>query len=146
MSGYTISHALPSAASLIRLRGICSLRPPPAEKVAPALAASLHCITASISTNTDGGPDAEGEVVGMVRAIGDGHMYVQIVDMAVHPDHQRQGLARRMLQEMLDWVDKECGDVYTSLIAMPGTEELYRRQGFVETGGRGMKRTQWPKP
>ena len=82
----------------------------------------------------------------MVRAIGDGHIYVQIVDMAVHPNHQRRGLGKRMLRELVGWIDGECGDVYTSLIAMPGSEEMYRREGFVETGGRGMKRTEWPKP
>lgn len=72
-------------------------------------------------------------------------MYVQIVDMAVHPSHQRQGVGKRMLDEMIRWIDKECGDVYTSLIAMPGSEEMYRKVAFVETGGRGMKRTKWPK-
>lgn len=82
----------------------------------------------------------------MVRAIGDGQIYVQIVDMAVHPEHQRRGVGQRLLNEMIAWVDRECGNVYTSLIAMPGSEELYRREGFVETGGRGMKRTNWPKP
>jgi len=46
---------------------------------------------------------------------------------------------------MIRWIDKECGNVYTSLIAMPGSEEMYRKVGFVETGGRGMKRTKWPK-
>jgi ribosomal protein S18 acetylase RimI-like enzyme len=134
--GYTIHHALPSPEDYIRLRTICNLRPPPPHKVAQALAASLHSI---IAQNTNG------ETVGTVRAIGDGHLYVQIVDMAVDPAYQRQGIGKRMLDEMIDWIDKECGDVYVSLIAMPGSEEMYRRVGFVETGGRGMKRTKWPK-
>lgn len=133
---YTIHHALPSPKDHIRLRTICGLRPPPPSKVAPALAASLHSIIAK---------SPEGETIGTVRAIGDGHLYVQVVDMAVHPSHQRQGVGKRMLDEMIRWIDEECGDVYTSLIAMPGSEEMYRRVGFVETGGRGMKRTKWPK-
>lgn len=137
MTEYTIEHTPPGAEDLINLRSACALRPPPLDKVPAAIAASLHCVTAK---------SPQGEVVGMVRAIGDGHIYVQIVDMAVHPNHQRRGLGKRMLRELVGWIDGECGDVYTSLIAMPGSEEMYRREGFVETGGRGMKRTEWPKP
>jgi GNAT superfamily N-acetyltransferase len=136
MSKYTIHHALPSVEQFIRLRKICGLRPPPPENVGPALAASLHSIIAQ---------SPSGETVGTVRAIGDGHLYVQVVDMAVHPSHQRQGIGKRMLDEMIGWIDRECGNVYTSLIAMPGSEDMYRKVGFVETGGRGMKRTKWPK-
>jgi len=136
MTEYTIHHDLPSPEDHIRLRTICGLRPPPPHKVGPALVASLHSIIAK---------SPSGETIGTVRAIGDGHLYVQIVDMAVHPSHQRQGLGKRMLGQMIEWIDEECGDVYVSLIAMPGSEEMYRRVGFVETGGRGMKRTKWPK-
>jgi len=133
---HTILHALPTPADFIRLRTICGLRPPPPAQVAPALAASLHSIIAQTQS---------GETIGTVRAIGDGHLYVQICDMAVHPSHQRRGVGKRMLNEMIRWIDENCGDVYVSLIAMPGSEEMYRRVGFVETGGRGMKRTKWPK-
>ena len=72
---HTILHALPCPADFIRLRTICGLRPPPPAQVAPALAASLHSIIAQTQS---------GETIGTVRAIGDGHLYVQICDMAVH--------------------------------------------------------------
>lgn len=137
MSEYTIEHALPAPEDMIRLRSLCALRPPPPHKVAAAIASSLHCVIAKSQS---------GEIIGMVRAIGDGHIYVQVVDMAVHPAHQRRGVGKRMLRELIEWIDKDCGDVYTSLIAMPGSEGMYRNEGFVETGGRGMKRTKWPKP
>lgn len=120
-------HASPSPENLVRLRAVCHLRPPPPQKVAAAITASLHCVIARSSS---------GEVVGIVRAIGDGHIYVQIVGMVVHLDHQRKGTGRRMLKGMTAWVDDECGDVCTSLIALSGSEEMCREEGFVETGGR----------
>lgn len=137
MTEYIIEHTTPRSEDLIHLRSVCALRPPPPDKVAAAISAPLHCVKAK---------SPSGEAVGMVRAIGDGHVYVQIVDMAVHPDHQRRGLGKHMLKGMVEWIDRECEDVYTSLIAMPGSQGMYRREGFVETGGREMKRTTWPKP
>lgn len=39
-----------------------------------------------------------GQLIGMGRVVGDGGSFVAIVDIAVHPDHQRKGYGRFILE------------------------------------------------
>lgn len=41
-----------------------------------------------------------GELIGIVRAVGDGHFILYIQDILVHPKHQRKGIGRRLMQEI----------------------------------------------
>lgn len=41
-------------------------------------------------------------LVGLLRAVGDGVSIVYIQDILVHPDHQRRGIGRELLQRALD--------------------------------------------
>ena len=54
--------------------------------------------------------------MGMCRCIGDGALFLQVVDMAVDPNHQRKGLGKRLLDTMLAWVDEHAPEAYLSLI------------------------------
>ncbi|WJY21638.1 GNAT family N-acetyltransferase [Fontisubflavum oceani] len=80
--------------------------------------------------------DAEGQLVAMGRLIGDGGCFAQVTDIAVHPDHQRQGLGTQVMAALMDWAEtnlpKGC---YMSLIADPGAEHLYAKFGFTERYG-----------
>jgi len=133
---YTIHHSSPTPTEHIHIRTTSGLTSPPPSRVASALSHSLHCLVAR--TNT-------GEAVGMVRLIGDGALFLQIVDMCVHPDHQGRGLGKRLLDGMLAWVDGNCQDAYVSLIADDPGERLYSTRGFVRTTGVGMRRSKWGK-
>jgi GNAT superfamily N-acetyltransferase len=72
----------------------------------------------------------------MGRLIGDGGCFAQITDIAVHPDHQRQGLGTQVMAALMGWAEanlpKGC---YISLIADPGAENLYAKFGFTERYG-----------
>lgn len=81
----------------------------------------------------------------MVRLVGDGAMTVELCDMAVHPSHQGKGLGKKLLDEMLQWVDEHCPHAYLSLLAVKPGVELYRSRGFTETSGIGMRRAKWPR-
>ena len=48
--------------------------------------------------------------------------------MAVHPDHQGRGLAKKLLQRGLDEADKAGQDVY--LEATPAGQNFYKSMGF----------------
>jgi GNAT superfamily N-acetyltransferase len=78
--------------------------------------------------------EATGEPVAMGRVIGDGGWYFHVVDMAVLPDHQRQGPGDRILTTLLAEIrERAPSGAYVSLMADPPGRRLYSRHGFVET-------------
>ncbi|WP_327051047.1 GNAT family N-acetyltransferase [Halomicrococcus gelatinilyticus] len=83
--------------------------------------------------------DTEERVVGMARIVGDGGSVYHVCDMAVHPDHQRQGLGSRMMERLLTYLDENAPDsAYVNLMA--DVEGFYERFGFAYTApaSRGM--------
>jgi ribosomal protein S18 acetylase RimI-like enzyme len=78
-----------------------------------------------------------GRLIGMGRVIGDGGLNYDIVDMAVHPDHQRQGLGYRIMQALMKFVHEHAADSsYVSLLADDGAPALYSKFGFEFTAPR----------
>lgn len=133
---YIITSSYPTPEEHINLRRISGLTPPPAHAVPAALANSVHCIVARTP---------EGEAIGMVRCVGDGALALSIIDMCVQPDHQGRGIGKRMLDDMLRWVDENAPDAYLMLIGDEPGQGLYKSRGFVNTKGIGMKRSAWGK-
>jgi GNAT superfamily N-acetyltransferase len=75
-----------------------------------------------------------GEVVGMGRLIGDGGWYFHVVDMAVLPAHQRQGVGDAVLSALLERIREVAPPgAYVNLLADPPGRRLYARHGFTET-------------
>lgn len=99
----------------------------------------------TLSAGPSGFDHTQGELVGMVRLVGDGAMMIEVCDMAVHPAHQGHGLGKKLLDEMLKWVDDHCPYAYLSLLALDAGRELYRSRGFTETKGVGMRRAKWAR-
>jgi ribosomal protein S18 acetylase RimI-like enzyme len=85
----------------------------------------------------------DGTVVAMGRCIGDGGWYFHIADMATHPDHQRRGLGRRVLEWLLDDIRARAPDsAFVSLVADPPGTALYRSVGMRDVSpaiGMGMR-------
>ncbi len=70
-------------------------------------------------------------LVGMGRIIGDGGCNFEVVDIAVHPDYQRQGLGTRIMQALVDYLEQNAPpSAYVSMIADEGAPALYARFGF----------------
>ena len=81
----------------------------------------------------------KGELVGMGRIIGDGGCAFQIVDIAVHPDHQRQGVGNEGMERLIDRLRKHAPrSAYVSLIADGEAANLYERFGFKATAPRSI--------
>lgn len=80
-----------------------------------------------------------GQTVGMGRVIGVGGWCFLIADMETNPDHQRQGIGRAILHELLDGILTAApDDPYIVLTADASGRPLYQSMGVVETAPRSI--------
>lgn len=86
------------------------------------------------------------QAVGMGRLIGDG-MYYMIVDVVVQPAYQKMGIGSRIIDMIIEYVEKETpsgGRSSIQLIAEKGKEIFYEKRGFKiiphEFCGSGMRK------
>ncbi len=71
------------------------------------------------------------QLVGMGRVVGDGGLNFEVVDVAVHPDYQRQGIGYRMMEMLMTAVNEAAPPTaLVSLLADQGAPALYRKFGF----------------
>jgi ribosomal protein S18 acetylase RimI-like enzyme len=129
---YVVLQGLPSPQVYHDLRKLSGMTPPPLEHVPKSLANSFCCILAyerkHMLNDTTAGP--EQKAVAMGRLVGDGALFLILVDVAVHPDHQRRGLGKRVMQKLIDYVDQHAPAAYVSLVAEPMAQKLYPLYGF----------------
>lgn len=119
---YTVYHQNPSSQEYCDLRKLSGLSPKTLEAAEISLPRSLY--TVSIREND--------KLVGMGRVIGDLGCFVQIVDIAVHPDYQGQKLGRLIMENIMDFIKKECHRcAFVNLFADVGF--LYQKFGFVDS-------------
>ena len=70
-------------------------------------------------------------LIGMGRVIGDGGLNYEVVDVAVHPDFQRQGLGYRIMEALVDYLHGNAPESsFVCLIADHGAPALYQKFGF----------------
>lgn len=73
-------------------------------------------------------------LVAMGRVVGDGGCNFEVVDIAVHPDFQRQGLGQQIMQAIMDYLHAHAPEsAYVSMIADDHAPALYRKFGFTPT-------------
>jgi len=71
------------------------------------------------------------ELVGMGRMVGDGALFLQVVDIAVRPDWQRRGLGRRIMSALMDEARRRAPKcVIVTLLADGEACRLYGQFGF----------------
>lgn len=70
-----------------------------------------------------------GELCGLIRAVGDGHTVVLIQDLLVHPAHQRRGIGKALVQVVLDKY-KHVRQIELATDASEGNLAFYRTLGF----------------
>ncbi len=74
------------------------------------------------------------ELVGMGRVVGDNGCFFIVVDVAVIPQLQRQGLGRRIMAALDRWLRANVPEsAYVSLVADGDARHLYAKFGFLET-------------
>jgi GNAT superfamily N-acetyltransferase len=135
-AGYRLVDGPPGVDDYLLLRDRAGLSPCRQDQARAALAGSW----AAVHVLHDSGSEA----VGMGRLLGDGGWYFHVVDMAVLPEHQRQGLGDVILTALLERIRAEAPPgAYVNLIADAPGRGLYARHGFAPTAPRsiGMART-----
>ncbi|RED14018.1 GNAT family N-acetyltransferase [Pontivivens insulae] len=90
------------------------------------LSRALEASLLHVSARTD-----EGELVGMVRAVGDGVLYAHVQDLIVAQSYRGQGIAAALLDEILAQLDgRMANGSAIGLMAVAGLEPFYASRGF----------------
>ncbi len=121
---YAIRERLPTVEEFQSLRAAADMAERSRAAVEQGLPNSLYGAVA-VHEPTD-------ETVGMARVVGDDGAVFHVCDMAVHPDHQRQGLGSRLMEAVLAYVEATAPpNAYVNLVA--DVDGFYERFGFEET-------------
>ena len=114
----------PDVADYCRLRIATGLSPRTPEAAARGLPNTLYGVSLI----------RDGAVVGMGRIIGDGGCFYTVVDIAVLPEVQKQGLGKRIMVALDAWLRANAPEsACVSLVADGDAKHLYARYGFVES-------------
>ena len=128
---YRIVHEVPSVEDYCRLRREAGLSERSPDAAARGLPNTLFGVSVRLEATT----------IGMGRIVGDGGCCYEIVDVAVLPSHQRQGLGNRIVTELVGWLRRSApSTAVATLLADGEAHRLYARFGFVPAapGSRGM--------
>ena len=131
MSAYNLVERVPTVEEYNRVRVAAGLGERNPEAAEMGLANTLFGVCV----------ESEGSIVGIGRIIGDGGLFFQVVDVAVVPEHQGEGLGAMVMDALMSWLrGSASSDAYVQLIAAERTTGFYERYGFrVRTpGGSGM--------
>ena len=86
--------------------------------------------------------------VGMARVVGDGGYVYFICDVIVRPSHQSQGLGRKIIENVLSWLESQVDEgetIMVNLMSAMNKEPFYEKLGFhkrpFDNHGSGM--SQW---
>jgi ribosomal protein S18 acetylase RimI-like enzyme len=119
-----IKHSTPSIEDYLNLRKISGLGEKSIEAAEKGLKNSLYSVTIY----------NEDSLIGMGRVIGDGGCFFQVVDIAVTPNFQGNGLGKVIMSEIMNYLEKSVPKGgYVSLIADDPANKLYEQFGFKYT-------------
>jgi GNAT superfamily N-acetyltransferase len=122
---------IPASGEYLALRVAAGLSAMSEEGAACGLPASWYAVCVRV----------DGQLIGMGRVVGDGGLFLFVVDMAVAPAWQGRGLGRRIMSALMDEVHLRASPrAMVSLIADGTAFRLYEKFGFkrVAPAARGM--------
>lgn len=123
-AGVELVERFPGVDDYCRIRIAAGMTPKTAEAARRGLPNTLYGVSLQ----------SEGEVVGMGRIIGDGGCFYTVVDIAVLPAYQQQGLGKRIMSALDAWLRANAQpSAYVTLVADGDAKHLYAQFGFVET-------------
>ncbi|MBB6669091.1 GNAT family N-acetyltransferase [Cohnella nanjingensis] len=117
-----IAHEIPQADEWIALKNAAGQRSPDRTAAEAALDRSLCSVVVR---------DVDASPIGMGRIVGDGGCYFQIVDLAVHPSRQGQGVEEWLMQALLSYLDRHAPEgAAVTTMADVASIPLYQKHGF----------------
>ncbi|GBQ90762.1 acetyltransferase family protein [Acetobacter nitrogenifigens DSM 23921 = NBRC 105050] len=129
--GYALHVGVPDVAAYCRLRTTSGLTPRSLQAARTGLPNTLYGVHVAHGS----------DIVGMGRMIGDGALFIHIVDIAVEPAHHGQGIGSAIVGAIMRHIRAVIpAETYVSLMANGGAWRLYERFGFenVFPDARGM--------
>ena len=121
MTAIRLSKGQPGCEEYCALRIACGLAPKSQAAAEIGLPNSLF-----VTTIRDGA-----RLIAMGRVVGDGGCNFVIVGIAVHPDYQRQGLGRQVMDAVMAFIREAAPEsAYVDLIADHHSPALYSKYGF----------------
>jgi len=124
MQDMKLTNEIPAVDEFIELRVLAGLSRNEREAAERGLPGSRYSVCVR----------AADRLIGMGRVIGDGGLFYQVVDIAVHPDYQRQGIGFRIMRGLMQQLrDNAPRSAYVSLVADGDAAVLYRKFGFENT-------------
>ncbi|MFM7402756.1 MAG: GNAT family N-acetyltransferase [Erythrobacter sp.] len=134
---FVIAYETPPLDDYLRLRIVAGLS---ARDPASALAGLPNsCVAVTVRQ--------QGHIVGMGRVIGDGGLVFQIVDIAVDPLVQGEGIGKAIMAALVRQLRTIVpGRAYVSLIADGEAHRLYRQHGFEEVAPAARGMALWVDP
>ena len=114
----------PDVDGYLRLRAAAGMHEKTREAAARALPNTLYGVQLQ----------RDGELVAMGRVIGDNGCFFTVVDIAVAPEWQGQGLGKRIMAALDAWLLRNVPpSAYVTLVADGDAKYLYEKFGFVES-------------
>ena len=131
--GLHLLHAPPEIDAYLELRKRAGMSPRSAQAAALGLPRSLFAVTLY----------RDGRLIGMGRVVGDGGCNFQIVDVAVDPSAQRQGHGRRIMDAVMDYLERNAPP-YAHISLLADVPEFYETLGFRRTAP-ASEAMYWPR-
>ena len=126
MKDIVIKHEIPTAEVFCLLKKSVSWPTPEVSDASDAMCGTLFGVVA----------ESHGETVAMGRVVGDGALCFLIQDLIVHPNYQRQGIGRILMDELMQFINSQArSKAYIALFSAPGLQGFYSKYGFVERPG-----------
>ncbi|WP_305752075.1 GNAT family N-acetyltransferase [Mammaliicoccus sciuri] len=73
----------------------------------------------------------EAKLIAMGRVVGDGATVFHIIDIAVHPNYQKQGLGTLVMDHIMSYIEENSfKGTYVNLISEKPANFLYEKYGF----------------
>ena len=124
MSDIVLVERFPDVDGYLQLRAAAGMHEKSREAASRALPNTLYGVQLQ----------RDGELVGMGRVIGDNGCFFTIVDIAVAPEWQGQGLGKRIMAALDAWLLRNVPpSAYVTLVADGDAKHLYSKFGFVES-------------
>jgi ribosomal protein S18 acetylase RimI-like enzyme len=121
VSTYTLIHTPPSVEAYMQLREAAGLSPKSLQAATLGLAGTWYGVHMRDGTDT----------IAMGRIIGDGGCVFQVVDIAVLPAYQGQGLGTQIMAALMDHLQAVAPPTaLVSLLADGEAPRLYQKFGF----------------
>ena len=122
--GYALGTGVPAADHYRRLRSAAGLSAKSAEAAALGLPSTVFGVVVRHG----------GELVGMGRVVGDGGLFLLVVDIAVEPAHQGKGLGKAIMAALMAHLRATApATAHVTLVADGEAHRLYAQYGFKPT-------------